>query len=400
MRRGPRFDADGRLLSTIGRGALAAVRPAVDGHRVVAARARDRGDRDAGRVADLERVAAAADAALLARGDPCGRCRAARVRRRPALSSSGAVSVAIVAKQNLTAWLDAAADRRRDSARRLFGCRRRAGHARHSDSDARRRNTVRPQAGPTAVRSRGVRRRADARPACAATAKKWPTSSTSSSTPTRPAGARFKPSLRGCKSASSSADVKLMSDGMFPHLAANLAVNPGTNLLQGQYAPKSNWAALARPWRLAASLLLALGVLALVAQGVQYLSLRRDDAQLTEQIASGVRADRGGEVESMACENVVQQRLRDVGGSRSSSGETFLSTLAAIAESRDGESRIEALSYRNDVMDLQVIAPGVPALDAFRRGLGETQRFEAVIESANPTDDGVEGRIKIASVRR
>jgi hypothetical protein len=127
--------------------------------------------------------------------------------------------------------------------------------------------------------------------------------------------------------------------------------------------------------------------------------LRRADAQLTEQIASGCgQIVAGGRIN--ACENVVQQRLRDVGGSRSSSGETFLSTLAAIAELRDGESRIEALSYRNDVMDLQVIAPGVPALDAFRRGLGETQRFEAVIESANPTDEGVAGRIKIASVRR
>ena len=40
----------------------------------------------------------------------------------------------------------------------------------------------------------------------------------------------------------------------YRYLAATLAQRPGTNLLQGAYAPKSNWSAMAKPWRLAASL--------------------------------------------------------------------------------------------------------------------------------------------------
>ena len=65
--------------------------------------------------------------------------------------------------------------------------------------------------------------------------------------------ARVSPrSSRELGSQFASADVKLLNDGVFPHLAATLAQRPGTNLLQGAYAPKSNWLALAKPWRLAA----------------------------------------------------------------------------------------------------------------------------------------------------
>ena len=43
-----------------------------------------------------------------------------------------------------------------------------------------------------------------------------------------------------------SADVKILNDGVFPHFAATLAQRTGTNLLQGAYAPKSNWLAMAQ----------------------------------------------------------------------------------------------------------------------------------------------------------
>jgi general secretion pathway protein L len=391
------FDASGRLLSTIGRGALASVRPAVDGHRVVVLV-------PATAVIATQAEVPAASASRLRQMLPYSleemlaedvEQLAFAVGRRLA---SGAVSVAIVAKQNLTAWLDAlqavgvtpnavysAADGVPDTpgtltlmlqGGRLLG--RRPGQPAFALEGfgieqtldlLRRDGEEMPELKHLVVYADEAGRRA------------------------------FQAELEHLQDRVASAEVKLMPDGMFPHLAATLAANSGTNLLQGQYAPKSNWAALARPWRLAAGLLLALGVVALLSQGVEYLSLSREDTQLTEQIASGCgQIVAGGRIN--ACEQVVQQRLRDAGGSRSGSGETFLSTLAAIAQSRDAESRIEALSYRNQVMDLQLVASSVPALDEFRRGLGETQRFEAVIESANPTDAGVEGRVKIASVRQ
>ncbi|HLF13233.1 MAG TPA: type II secretion system protein GspL [Gammaproteobacteria bacterium] len=194
-----------------------------------------------------------------------------------------------------------------------------------------------------------------------------------------------------------SADVKLMADGMFPHVAAALVHHPGTNLLQGPYAPKSNWVALAQPWRVAAGLLVTFGLVALLAQGVEYLSLRREDGALAESIAAS--CERLFSAARIAtCKTEVQRRLRDAGAG--SSGESFLSTLAAVAQSRDPDGRIETLSYRNRTMDLQLLASSVPALDEFRRDLEETQRFKAIIESSTPNDSGVAGRIQLVEVNK
>jgi hypothetical protein len=76
-------------------------------------------------------------------------------------------------------------------------------------------------------------------------------------------------------------------------------------------------------------------------------------------------------------------------------GESFLSTLATVAEFRPGDSLIDALSYRNSVMDLQLTAPSVPSLDTFAQQIADTDRFVARIQSANPSDAGVEGRIQV-----
>lgn len=187
-------------------------------------------------------------------------------------------------------------------------------------------------------------------------------------------------------------EVKVAGDGLFPHLAATLAQRPGTNLLQGAYAPKSNWQALARPWRFAASLLVASVVLALLLQGAQFWQLRRTDAALATLV--GANCERlVGDARPSACQREVQQRLG--ADATSSNGPDFLGTLAAIAVARDPQTRIDALSYRNRVMDLQLVAPSVPALDEFARGLEQTRVLDAEIEAANQTDAGTEGRIRI-----
>jgi general secretion pathway protein L len=194
-----------------------------------------------------------------------------------------------------------------------------------------------------------------------------------------------------------SAEVKVAGDGLFPHLAATLAQRAGTNLLQGEYAPRSNWLALARPWRLAASLLVASAVLALLAQGAQFWQLRRTDVALAELV--GASCERlVGDSRPSACQREVQQRLG--AGAESGTGPDFLATLAAIAASRDTQMRIEALSYRNRAMDVRLVAPSVPVLDEFARGLEQTRLYEVEIEGANQTDAGTEGLIRIVGANR
>jgi hypothetical protein len=73
----------------------------------------------------------------------------------------------------------------------------------------------------------------------------------------------------------------------------------------------------------------------------------------------------GGGPRPQACEVEVRERLRSLGASH---GEGFLTTLAAIAGARNAATRIDQLNYRND-MDLQIVAPDLPALDEFTKHL-------------------------------
>jgi type II secretion system protein L len=188
-----------------------------------------------------------------------------------------------------------------------------------------------------------------------------------------------------------SADIKILHDGVFPHFAATLAQRAGTNLLQGRYAPRSNWVTMLKPWRLAASLVTASAVLWLVLQGAEYWQLRRTDNALGEVAASAcLRAV--GDPSASVCQREVRQRL---GASSSATTEDFLSTLAGIAGVRGADMRIDALSYRNRVMDLQLMMPSVSALDEFSRTLEQTRRFDVQIEAANQVDSGTEGRLRI-----
>jgi len=78
------------------------------------------------------------------------------------------------------------------------------------------------------------------------------------------------------------------------------------------------------------------------------------------------------------------------------STETFLTTLEAIAAMRDPALRIDALTYRNKITNVQLIASDVGAIDKFARDLEQTHRFASKIESANQNNNGIEGRLQIA----
>jgi general secretion pathway protein L len=202
--------------------------------------------------------------------------------------------------------------------------------------------------------------------------------------------AHFAEELAALGSRFSSADVKILNEGVFPYLAATLAQRPGTNLLQGAYAPKSNWSALTKPWRVAAALVAATVVLSLLLQGAQFLQLRRTDAALAAVVAQLCQRV-FGDSSASGCERELRQR----GSSSVNASEDFLSTLSAVAIARDPQMRMDALSYRNRALNLQVVAPTAAAFAELERRLEETRRFSVELEANNPVDDGTEGRLRI-----
>jgi general secretion pathway protein L len=197
----------------------------------------------------------------------------------------------------------------------------------------------------------------------------------------------------------SSLDVKLLPDDALPMFAAKLVNHPGSNLLQGLYAPKSNWGAVFKPWRFAAMLAAGVVAVALLSVIVDYVQLRRQDSALTTALSARCNAA-FSTADLRQCEGEVQSRLRSV-GETTGGGEEFLSTLANVAQTAGTANTLRTLSYRNSVMDLQVLSPGVPALDAFSRELDESGPFSVAVQSTNPQEDGtVESRLQIVGENR
>ena len=211
--------------------------------------------------------------------------------------------------------------------------------------------------------------------------------------------ARCEGELAELREQTASIDLQLMPDGPLPRLGSTLINQPGSNLMQGAYAPKSNWGALLKPWRLAAGLLIGLALAAMLAEGVRYLSLSREDQALATLLEAGCqRSFQSARLST--CQSEIQRRLAPTEAAASGGGSQtgFLSTLAAFSEARNADSEIEALSFRNGVMDLRVQAPSVPVLDELARNVGAGGEFQVNIQSANPTDNGVEGRLQIVGL--
>lgn len=188
-------------------------------------------------------------------------------------------------------------------------------------------------------------------------------------------------------------DAQLLREGVLPRLGATLIDLPGCNLLQGPYGHKTDWQSRLRPWRFAAALLLGLLVLAIGGEGARYLALGRDDRNVTAMLETACRLNAGsGDLAS--CEAEVRRRLATtVNGSEAG----FLAALDRVTRAWNEDTRLEALSYRTGVMDLRVLAGSVSTLDEFTREISSTASFQASIQSANPTQDGILGRLQVTA---
>jgi len=207
--------------------------------------------------------------------------------------------------------------------------------------------------------------------------------------------ARYESKLPEIQARTSSIDVELLPDGPLSKFASTLVTHPGSNLLQGRYAPTSNWTGLIKPWRLAASLLLGLGLLMFITQSARFISLTNQNQSLTRTL----EVDCQNSFQSTAlstCRVEMQRRLSPTTtATGSASGLDFLATLSTVADASNGDNRIEALTFRNDVMDLRIDASSVVSLDELARAVGSNNLYEANIQSANPANDRVEGRLQI-----
>ncbi len=196
-----------------------------------------------------------------------------------------------------------------------------------------------------------------------------------------------------------SLEVKLLPDGALPRLAVTVAAGSGINLLQGRYAPRSATGSLLRPWRAAAALAAALIVLTLIGSGLRYAELRAEDERLRAEIVEAFQATFPWvrEVRDPRAQMNSELARLGRGGGTQQTPRQFLETLESISAAMGQASgtRIEAISYRDGVMDIRLTAPDVATLDRLRKLVDQDGRFTARIQSTDQQEGSVRSRLQI-----
>lgn len=210
---------------------------------------------------------------------------------------------------------------------------------------------------------------------------------------------RFKHDWIALRHELASVDINLLPDGVLPRLAVTVAAGSGINLLQGPYGAKSDFAALFRPWRYAAILLLALGISAFAAKAVDYYRLGQEEAALQQQFTEMYALVRPGDgqvsSDPMAAVNSLR---RSLGGP--AAVQIFLPSLQQLGSAlqQNNLARVEAISYRAGVIDVRLTAPDVATLDRIQKGVSRSGRFSASIQSTDQVGDKVSSRIQIKEI--
>ena len=192
-----------------------------------------------------------------------------------------------------------------------------------------------------------------------------------------------------------SVDVKLLPDGVTPRLAVTVATGAGVNLLQGRYAPKKEYAGLFRPWKYAAMLALAFGLIGIGAKALDLVMLNKQETELRQTFNAEYRQMLPGAQETDDPVAVIDSLRRRIGNVETPP--VFLQSMVQLSRAvqQHGGASIQAISFRAGVIDLRVSAPDVATLDNVQRSIGESGQFQAAIQSTDQDGDKVSSRIQI-----
>jgi len=206
--------------------------------------------------------------------------------------------------------------------------------------------------------------------------------------------------LEGLREFTASLQLKLLPDGVLPLLATNAFQSTPVNLLQGPYAVKTKLKLSFQPWRYAAMLAAAFLVLHLGLKVWQFYDLQRSELRLDDEITQVFQQGMPGAPvpEPVAARKQFESRLNGLRGSGPVGG--MLSALSTLGEAlaQAPGTNIETLSYRENTLDLRVLAPSVDALDKIQHVATE-HGVTTQIQSTSPRDSKIEGRLQLKTPR-
>ncbi len=205
-----------------------------------------------------------------------------------------------------------------------------------------------------------------------------------------------QPALESIRERMTDVQIKLLPDGVLPLLALQAARQNGINLLQGVYMPRTSLRNSLRPWRHAAGLLAGLFAAHVLVKSFELIRLGKQESALDQQITQAWSQGMPGAAPVAPAEarRAFEQRLLQLQAGSGGNGLMLsLSTLTDAVGKVPG-LQLDAVSYRNDNVDLRIMAPNVDALEQIRQQ-AQARGVSAQIQSANPKDNRIDGRLQL-----
>jgi general secretion pathway protein L len=211
---------------------------------------------------------------------------------------------------------------------------------------------------------------------------------------TREDWAQVQDEIEGLVDCFASLKIQLLPDGPLPWLARDLAATDAVNLLQGEFARTTDYGVRWRRWRTPAALAAGLLGIHVAAQAFQLRQTKHDTAALDTEIAQVFSAAMPAE-QMRDPRRQMQTRLDRIRHS-GPGPQHFLRTLEALSEalSATPKTSIDAMSYREESLDMKVTAPSLGALSQLSQ-LVAKHGLTAEIQSSTPVGSGVEAHIQV-----
>ncbi len=192
--------------------------------------------------------------------------------------------------------------------------------------------------------------------------------------------------------------IKLLPEGALPVYAAQAVQGSAFNLLQGVYEPKRDLSHEFKPWRTAAIFLATLFCLHLAVNGMRWWQLKKQETQLDQQITATYSQGIPGaaSINPASARHAFESRLIALQSTGTSN--PLLQTLSALSDAinKTPNTELEDIAYQDNIVSLRMMTPSVDALDQVRK-LVASHQLTVDIQSANPRDNKIEGRLQIKS---
>ena len=202
---------------------------------------------------------------------------------------------------------------------------------------------------------------------------------------------RHRDLIEGLRARTATLQVKLLPDGPLPLLAAQAVGGAGVNLLQGAYAPRSSLGNRMLEWRLPAALAAAVVLVFVGSQAALWWQQSRAERALDAQIAEIF-------AQALPGQPIVDARAQMQGalGTAGAAGGGMLPAITVVAQAmaQAPAARLRSVSYRNNVIEINLTAPSIEALDGLKQGMNR-DGITAEIQSANPNGAVIDGRLQL-----